>query len=55
MHTSNAPPARISTFASGTEYPSGQNQRLMWSAELQALNTVSRGAENTRETRKGAG
>jgi hypothetical protein len=26
----------------------------MWSAELQALNTVSRGAEKTRETRKGA-
>jgi len=28
---------------------------LMWSAELQALNTVSRGAEKTRDTRKGAG
>src|ERR1700729_2068497 len=27
----------------------------MWSAELQALNTVSRGAEKTRETRKGPG
>ena len=32
-----------------------QNQRLMWSAELQALNTTSRGAANTRDTRTGAG
>src|ERR1700733_4396811 len=27
----------------------------MWSAELQALNTISLGAEKTRETRRGAG
>src|SRR4051794_41964949 len=55
MQTSNGPPTCICTLASGTVKPVGQNQRFMWSAELQALKTVSRGAAKVRETRTGAG
>src|SRR6516225_1022523 len=55
MQTSNAPPTRISTLASGTAKVSGQNQFLTWSAELQALKTVSRLAWKTRESLSGCG
>src|SRR5580704_8965486 len=55
MQTSNAPPTRISTVASGTVKVAGLNQRFMCSAELQARNTVSRRAGKIRETRSGGG
>src|SRR5271166_2743584 len=55
MSTSNGPPTRISTFASGTVNPAGANQCFTWSAELQALNTSSRGACSVREIRTGGG
>src|SRR6516225_4465918 len=55
MQTSNAPPTRISTLARGTAKVAGQNQFFTWSAELQALKTVSRLAWRTRESLSGGG
>src|SRR5277367_1291759 len=55
MQTSNAPPMRISTVASGTVKVAGLNQRLTCSAELQARNTVSRRAWKMRDRRSGGG
>src|SRR6266481_1316065 len=55
MQTSNEPPTCICTLASETVKVSGLNHRFTWSAELQALNTVSRRAWKTRESRSGGG
>src|SRR5215472_15012049 len=55
MHTLKAPPTHISTSATGTVKVSGQNQRFTCSAELQALNTVARGAWSVRESLSGGG
>src|SRR5271163_4542749 len=55
MQRANTPPGRKSISASGTEQPSGLNQRLMCSALLHALNTRSRGAGNVREITSGLG
>src|ERR1700730_1121841 len=55
MQTSNEPPTCICTLASETVKVSGLNQRFTWSAELQALNNVSRRAWKTRETLRRGG
>jgi hypothetical protein len=55
MQTSNEPPTCICTLASETVKVSGLNQRFTCSAELQALNTVSRRAWKTRESLRGGG